>query len=121
MNQNPMQMIANLQQSIMNLQMSVNWFVEAFLDVLQESDPEIREKFAKRHFYQRCKSFMLGTEQARNAGNLDAVMGNSSVIEGLKKEAKAKDWLSLFHKAQREAEHYGREMVEGKGGHIEKP
>lgn len=122
MNTNPFQHLVN---EINNTRHDFQFQISALVKLINTANPGFAEAFNKQYFYEKCLSIMAGLWRLRQRPtrleDVARVKSNNELIALLKKQAEEQGMMEIFERAEREAEHLGKEMEAQQSSRIIKP
>lgn len=114
-----------LVSEINNLRHDIQFQVNALVNLINTANPGFAEAFQKQYFYEKCLSVMAGSWRLRKRPtsfeDVARIKANSNLIELLRKQAEEQGMMEIFERAEREAEHLGREMESQQSSTVIKP
>ena len=122
MSTNPFQ---HLVSEINNMRHEFQFQINALLKLISAANPGFAEAFQKQYFYEKCLSIMAGTWRLRqkpsSLEDLARLKANNELLGLLRKQAEESGMTEIFEKAEKEAEHLGKEMESQQGSTVIKP
>lgn len=83
--------------------------LKVMMEVIDHFNPGAMDMYKKIMYREQCYVVHLAILRAKTNGGVDAletIQQNTESLENLKKLGKERGWMSAYHKASRDAEHF---------------